>query len=339
MKSSLVRQTVFFLVGANFIDGSIRIPHVLASQVQAIQDLGWQIHLICIDDRTSFSGILRNLINVIHLKQLYKPAIVHASYGTMIAAIARVISGSLPLIVTFCGDDLLGTPNAGLKWRIREKLGRMLSLWAASGAEAITVMSENLLDVLPPSIQVKVLIIPWGVDLRKFFPMPKEDCRRTLAWGDNQYYVGINGSINDNQAVKNIQLAQQVIKTVSNSWKPVNLKIISTANLEEVRLFLNAVDCLLVTSLHEGSPNIIKEAMACNLPVVSVPCGDVRQRLDGVTPSCVSTYQVADLAIVLTHVLGLNVRSNGREALLAQNQDVSSIALQISQIYSGLLKA
>src|SRR5207253_3876490 len=49
----------------------------------------------------------------------------------------------------------------------------------------------------------------------------------------------------------------------------------TSATREQVRLMLNAADCLLVTSLHEGSPNIVKEAMACNLPVVSVPCGDV----------------------------------------------------------------
>jgi teichuronic acid biosynthesis glycosyltransferase TuaC len=342
MKLSLERPTVLFLVGANSVGGIQKIPHVLVSQVKAIREFGWQICLYCVDDRTSLIGIVRNLVKLIYLKQHHYPVIIHASYGTMVAAMARIISGSVPLIITFCGDDLLGTPNSGKIWRIREKLGKMLSLWAAKKAREITVMSENLQNVLPPLLLTKTTIIPWGIDLSSFFPLNKYECRQALDWLDwneTDYYVGINGSIDDNQKVKNIQLALQVIESLSNSWKRVHLIIITGFSLEEVRLVLNAVDCLLVTSLHEGSPNIVKEAMACNLPIISVPCGDLCQRLDGVYPSVVSTYQVEDLAMELRYILELNLRSNGREMLLAQKQDVMSIANQINNIYASQLKA
>ena len=41
--------------------------------------------------------------------------------------------------------------------------------------------------------------------------------------------------------------------------------------------YYNSVDCLILTSFHEGSPNVIKEAMACNLPIVSTKVGDVEE--------------------------------------------------------------
>jgi len=47
-------------------------------------------------------------------------------------------------------------------------------------------------------------------------------------------------------------------------------------------VWLNASNVLLLTSLHEGSPTVVKEALACGLPVVSVDVGDVAERIEGI---------------------------------------------------------
>jgi glycosyltransferase involved in cell wall biosynthesis len=96
---------------------------------------------------------------------------------------------------------------------------------------------------------------------------------------------------------------------------------------------LNAADCLLVTSLHEGSPNIVKEAMACNLPVVSVPCGDVVERLEKTYPGSIRPYDAAALAGAIYEVLKTGRRSNGREQIVIQGLTLAKIAERLVQIY------
>jgi glycosyltransferase involved in cell wall biosynthesis len=107
----------------------------------------------------------------------------------------------------------------------------------------------------------------------------------------------------------------------------------SDASSEQVRLLLNAADCLLVTSLHEGSPNIVKEAMACNLPVVCVPCGDVAERLEKTYPGGILPYDAAALAGAIYEVLKTGRRSNGREQIVLQGLTLSKIAERLVQIY------
>jgi glycosyltransferase involved in cell wall biosynthesis len=87
-------------------------------------------------------------------------------------------------------------------------------------------------------------------------------------------------------------------------------------------LYLNAADCFLCTSQAEGSPTILKEAMACNLPVVSVDVGDVKQRLGGVANCFIEPRDPDALANRVIQVLRSGKRSDGRVHL----NDVTSEA-------------
>jgi len=128
-------------------------------------------------------------------------------------------------------------------------------------------------------------------------------------------------------------LAQVVINRVQRQWPDVKLVMVSDSTRNEMRLMMNAADCLLQTSFQEGSPNVVKEAMACNLPVVSVPCGDVVERLRGVTPGGVYSYDVDALAQGLQAVLDANRPSNGRNVLISQGLAAADTADRLIAIY------
>jgi teichuronic acid biosynthesis glycosyltransferase TuaC len=327
------KNSVFMVRGCDLKNGVPEIPTFLEHKAKSLRNAGWEVFIGVIDHPTSIHGILHNVQRLKEEVARYKPKLIHAKYGSLTAAVACLIKGPLPLVVSFCGDDLLGTPQPGISWRLRELAARLMGLWAARRAAAILVRSDNLYQALPANLRSRATILPDGVDVSRFRPMDRDICRAKLGWPIQPRVVLFNAGRNDNQRVKNPSLARATVDVLARSVPDISLRVISDASREQVRLMLNAADCLLVTSLHEGSPNIVKEAMACNLPVVSVPCGDVEERLRMTRPGSVCPYNAEVLARAVQEVLNSASRSNGREDLIAQGLTTAKVAERLSQIY------
>jgi teichuronic acid biosynthesis glycosyltransferase TuaC len=332
MTTEAPRASVFMIVAGNWKNGAA-ISTFVKSQAESLRSAGWEVALGVVDDRTSVHGILQNVRRLRREVSRSRPGLVHAQYGSVTAAVANLIRGSLPLVVSFCGDDLLGTPNPGLRWRVREKCARAIGLWAARRSATVIVKSDNLSQALPSSLRDNAVVLANGVDTRWFRPMARDECRSRLGWNMQSKVVLFNASQNEEWNRKNPSLARAAVDLLAQSIPDVSLYMMSDASQEEVRLLLNAADGLLVTSLHEGSPNIVKEAMACNLPVVSVPCGDVPERLRMTHPGGVYSYDARVLAEALEAVLKVGYRSNGRKQLIAQGLTTAKVAERLIQIY------
>jgi glycosyltransferase involved in cell wall biosynthesis len=177
------------------------------------------------------------------------------------------------------------------------------------------------------------MVLPNGVDLSWFRPLDKCEARFRLGWPREAPVILFNSSTSGNQSVKNISLARASVDLLSRSFPHATLQLMSGAGQDEVLWMLNAADCLLVTSLHEGSPNIVKEAMACNLPVVSVPCGDVAERLKDTYPGKTCPYDHSALAQAMAEVLIAGGRSNGRAQLILQGLSAAAVAARLTKIY------
>jgi teichuronic acid biosynthesis glycosyltransferase TuaC len=327
------KASVFMVIAGNWKNGALAIPTFVRSQAESLRSAGWEVTLGVVDDRTSVHGILRNVRRLRREVNRSRPGLVHAQYGSVTAVVADLIRGSLPLVVSFCGDDLLGTPGPGLYWRTREKCARAIGLWAGLRSTTLIVKSDNLLRALPVSLRDRAVMLPNGVDTAWFRPMARYECRARLGWNVQSKVVLFNASQNEDRLRKNPSLARAAVDLLAQSIPEVSLYMMSNASQEEVRLLLNAADSLLVTSLHEGSPNIVKEAMACNLPVVSVPCGDVPERLRMTLPGGVCSYDARVLAKALEEVLKAGSRSNGRNELIAQGLTTAKVAERLIRVY------
>jgi glycosyltransferase involved in cell wall biosynthesis len=102
--------------------------------------------------------------------------------------------------------------------------------------------------------------------------------------------------------------------------------------------YMNACDVLLLTSLHEGSPNAVKEALACNLPVVSVDVGDVRERVDSVEGSVVCEDDRPDtIATALAEVLSRSGRVDSRSAV--SHLDERVLTRRVISVYRQAIHA
>ena len=239
-----------------------------------------------------------------------KPDAVYVFWGGVSAWIVTQYS-FVPVVVCLLGSDLMGSYTVDGKKTAFGKMLAFFSRQACKEAKGIVVMSEKMKQLLAPNLQNKTFVLPEGVDLAKFYPKDKQECRELLGWSKEESIVLFFDS---GAYVKNASLAKAAFQLLHAKEPKARLVEVKNVPHQELINYYNAADLLLLTSFHEGSNNSIKEALACNCPVVSTDAGDAKERLNGVTPSdCVEDYDAAMLAEKMTGILRNPQRSNGRE--------------------------
>jgi glycosyltransferase involved in cell wall biosynthesis len=253
--------------------------------------------------------------------------------GVMAYQVTRAIT-DWPVIVSYCGSDLLGELLSGFLRKWIAGYGVIASLKATRRASGIVVKSKNLQDALPKDVdRSKVRIIPNGVDLDRFRPLDQDECRRQLGWSGNGLHILFPTNAGDPR--KRFDLAKAAVELASRSGIQAEMHQLRGVPHEEVPIWLNASDVVLLTSLHEGSPNVIKEALACNIPVVSVDVGDVRERIEGIEGCYLAAPEPHDLAAKLQMVHASSRRVASRMKM--QELSLERVALQLMEFYSEVL--
>jgi glycosyltransferase involved in cell wall biosynthesis len=207
----------------------------------------------------------------------------------------------------------------------------MVSRTVARRANAAIVVSDHMKQHLPRSVDAQVL--PSGIDLDLFRPEPQHLARARLGLPADRKLVLFVG--NPDLARKRFGLAQKVVETVGHSM-PTELIAGWGRPHQEIASLMNACDALLFTSMQEGSPNAVKEALACNLPVVSVKVGDVPLRLKGIAGcELCSDDRAETIAKALERVLRHGTRTGSRAAV--QDLDERLLTERLLDIYRSVL--
>jgi teichuronic acid biosynthesis glycosyltransferase TuaC len=259
----------------------------------------------------------------------FRPDVVHAHFGT-ITALATVLAADVPVIITFRGSDLNPSPSDG--W-LRNAVQNILSNTAARFAKGIILVSRELRSRLwfdHPNARV----IPTGVDMDLFKPASRAEARETLGWRFTDPVVLFNAGLSP--SVKRLDLAEQAVGLLRQRVPTVRMHVLDGRTPhQELPLYMNAADCLLVTSDFEGSPDIVKEALASNLPIVSVDVGDVRERTSGVSGAEIVARDPQALASAAERMIRSGTRSNGREKIA--ELDSNRISNEVIRVYADVL--
>jgi glycosyltransferase involved in cell wall biosynthesis len=225
--------------------------------------------------------------------------VVHAHYGH--AGVVARMQRTTPLVVSYCGDDVLGTPAEGGGLTPRSRAEAAVFRQLAHVAAATITKSEEMERALPRSRRARNHVIPNGVDLGRFAPIDRNEARRELGWDPADKVVLFVGD--PAIARKNHALAQAACQIASERVDRLRLQVAQGFAPAEMPTLMSAADALVMTSLWEGSPNVVKEAMAAELPVVAVPAGDVEERLRGVEGCYVRPYDAAALGEALVEAV------------------------------------
>lgn len=303
--------------------------HFIKRQAHFLAAAGVDVTVFPFKGRKNPFNYLKNWLHLQARLRRERYDLVHAQFGQSgLLALPK----KLPLVVTFRGSDLLGTVSD--KTGRHRKLGALhqfLSRVVAAQADAVIVVAEHMKGQLPSSIDAHV--IPSGLDLELFQPTERRIARNRLGLPEDEKLVLFVGR--PNQGRKRLFLAQQAMEILNKSVA-AQLIVAWRVPHTDVPLYMSACDALLFTSMQEGSPNVVKEALACNLPIVSVPVGDVESRLKGVEGcELCGNDNPETIAAALNRVLARGGRTNGRETVLALDENITTA--QLIDIYQAVV--
>lgn len=260
--------------------------------------------------------------------------IIHSHYSYCGLASYWAKTGK-PIVLSLMGSDLLGSPNIQGRMTLRGKFDKLLSKYIYNKVNHLIVKSERMRNEVKTKIPISV--VPNGVNLDFFKPMNIFECRKNLSFNNNEFLILFLG--NPNEPRKNFILAKQAAELFKEKHSyGEETKIITPFGISQTKIvtYMNAADVLLLTSYWEGSPNVIKEAMSCNLPIISVDVGDVKERINGASNCFIVNYSKEEISKKLEIIYENEQRSNGREMVADLSSD--KIARKIIDIYYQVLK-
>lgn len=285
----------------------------IVEQAVALKALGCEVGFFGLQGK-GIRGYLKNLPLLKKEIEVFRPDVVHAHYG--LSGLFANLQKHVPVVTTYHGSDI-NEKNV----RPFSKLAMLLSRWNV-------FVSKRTLEIVKP--KKKHSLLPCGVDLSDLQLTAKVEARRKMQLNQNRRLVLFAGAFDN--GVKNAALAKESVELLKG--EEVELLELTGYSREEVTLLMCAVDAFLMTSISEGSPQVVKEAMACGCPIVSVDVGDVKERIEGVDGCFVTeTRNPKELADLLQKAFAFDGKTKGRERIVANGLDNHSVAQKLIEIY------
>ncbi len=207
----------------------------------------------------------RHMFRLLKLARRYE--VVHAQYGSAVGFLTSLMPAKR--ILSLKGSDWYSSPPKNAFHQVRILLGGMLTRFAIGRFDHVIVMSNRMKELVLkkfPKLTVEVVIDP--IDLDKFAPISNGQ--------SNPVKKVLFASVNLNNPIKRFDLAEQSFAVLKSKMPDVMLVTMTNIPHDQVCAFMNGIDVLLLTSTHEGWPNVVKEALACNKPFVATNVSDLK---------------------------------------------------------------
>lgn len=311
---------VLFVSGGN--TDKFGIPPLVKVQGNSLNKAGIEVSYFPIIGK----GIIGYLKNIPKLKKYLKENhvnIIHAHYSFS-GLLVSLSSNNIPVVVSLLGSDV---NTSSIFKKLIIKFIRFY-WW-----NAIIVKSYEM------SVKLKKTechVIPNGVDTNLFQPLDKFSCKKQLNWDLSKTHILF--AANPKRPEKNFALTKKAVDLLNDD----NIELHHFENVEHryIPLWLNASDLVILSSLWEGSPNVIKEAMACNRPIVATDVGDIKWLFGNEPGQFLAKNDIADFTKKMK--LGLEYSSqfnstNGRNRIFELNLDSKTVAVKLSEIYQSLV--
>lgn len=263
-------------------------------------------------------GYLKNILPLLRIIKKNKYSLIHAHY--LFSAITASLTFKKPLLVSLMGSEVS-------KNKIYIFLIRVLNKFFWSGLVVKTERMSNILNIRG------VRVLPNGVNMVKFIPMDKIYCQSKLGWASDKKHILFASQ--PERKEKNFELARSAINFLMND--KIEMHYLKDIPNNDLVFYYNSADVILLTSKREGSPNVIKEAMACNRPIVATDVGDISKLIDNLENCYLTSFKPEDVARKLNKAIDTKTFPDGRKRLTELSLDSESVAIKLIKIYSDTL--
>jgi glycosyltransferase involved in cell wall biosynthesis len=299
------------------------------AQMESLRPLGVDYDVLFINGRESRWNYLRALPQLWQRLRAHRYDLIHAHMG--LSGLVARCQISVPLIVSFMGFDVTGKFMGSDHISAFGRFYQVSSLLLARLATAVIVKSAELRRRLKLEA---AQVIPNGVDLDLFKPADLAEARRSLGIDPQKKLVLF--PYDPHRPVKRFDLVESAVRQARLAVPQLEILQVSAVPQSRMPLYMNAADVLVLASQSEGSPNTVKEAMATNLPVITVDVGDTAE-LIGQTEGChLVLRDCGEIAAKIVEVCRKGMRTRGRDHMARYSME--STARQIAHVYSTVIR-
>ena len=291
-----------------------RYAPFITEQVEAIEKQGIECRFFGVDGK-GILGYLRQIPKLRRAIKEFRPNIIHAHYG--LCGLLANYQRRIPVVATYHGSDI---NDPKVFWLSKRSIHR---------SRFNIFVSQKNIDIARP--RKDFALIPCGINLEDYPIIDKADARQLMGLSLSGKYVLFAGGFDN--PIKNAPLAKAAMELEPEA-ELIELKGFSRS---QVATLMQAVDAFLMTSFTEGSPQVVKEALACGCPIVSVDVGDVRDRIEGIDGCFLAGREPEALAHSIRKALAYDGRTPGRPAIEKNGLSNDVIAARIVSVYEKVL--
>lgn len=299
------------------------------AQMESLCPLGVEFETLFINGRASRWNYFRAVGQMRRRLRAGRYDLIHAHFG-LSGWVARC-QKRLPVVVSFMGDDVLGRPRRDGSITLYGRLLRGSSRFLARRVRAVIVKSEEMKSRLRLD---SAEVIPNGVDLDLFEPLPQRQARQELRLDFEKKFVLF--PYDPAEPRKRFDLIQAAVARARQSVPEVEILHARGVPRHRMPFYMNAADVFVLASIFEGSPNALKEAMAVNLPVITVDVGDARQLIAGVEGCLLVAPDAEAIAQKIVEVCRSGTSARSREAIARLS--MGSVARRIVDVYARAVR-
>jgi teichuronic acid biosynthesis glycosyltransferase TuaC len=301
---------VLFVYSGNLCDTN----SLITNQGESLVNEGVIIDYFIIRGK-GFIGYLKNLPSLRNTIKKGKYDLVHAHYS--FSGYLAGLSTLKPIIVSLMGSDIH-----------KNIILRSLTRFFYSSIWTTTIVKSNNMKMVTGL--KKAIVIPNGINIEKFKPIDKNDAQKIVGYDSSKKHIIF---VSDpRRKEKNYSLALEGYKMLDNDQ--IEFHVVYNVPHDKIPVYMYAADLLLLTSLWEGSPNVVKEALACNLPVVSTDVGDVMERIKGLK----GCYIISDDPNDIAEKIKMAIQSTSSIRNYTSHSITDTIiAKKLTDIYNNIL--